>query len=173
MPLSREQKQEILNKLEDGLKKSNSAVFVNFSKISVDKLKNLRKSFREKNIYFMVAKKTLINIILKKLGLNINLKEAEGSNALAFGYEDEVATAKILYGFSKEKNNDGFKIVGGILDGSIISQEEVLRLAKLPTKEELYQKVASSIASPISGFVNVLQGNIRNLIFVLNTISQK
>jgi len=63
--------------------------------------------------------------------------------------------------------------LGGILEGKFLSKEEVLALAKLPSKQELYAKVVGSLNAPISGFVNVLAGNIRGLVNVLKAIEEK
>jgi len=85
--------------------------------------------------------------------------------AVAFAGGDEVAPAKITYTYSKK--NDKFAIVGGILEGKEISDIMVKSLASLPGREELYAKIVGSLASPLSGMVNVLAGNIRGLVNVL------
>jgi large subunit ribosomal protein L10 len=92
--------------------------------------------------------------------------------ALVFSYEDEIAPAKIIAKFKKEfeKKLDFF---GGILEGKFITESEMSELASLPSREELYAKVVGSINSPISGFVNALAGNIRNLVYTLSAIKDK
>ncbi|MDO8265140.1 MAG: 50S ribosomal protein L10, partial [Candidatus Parcubacteria bacterium] len=86
---------------------------------------------------------------------------------------DEVMPAKIAYQFSQKNAN--LKILGGLIEsqrGSLLGTEQVIELAKLSSKEELLARLVGSIAAPMSGFANVLQGNIRNLVYVLNAIKK-
>ncbi len=75
---------------------------------------------------------------------------------------------KLVKGFSKKHEDIEFQ--GGILEGQIIDIEELKKLADLPSREELLAKVVGSLNAPISGFVNVLAGNLRGLVNVLNAI---
>jgi large subunit ribosomal protein L10 len=73
----------------------------------------------------------------------------------------------------KKINKDKISFVGGMLDGKFISGDEVESLANLPSKKELYAQMVGSLNAPISGFVNVLAGNIRGLVNVLKAINEK
>lgn len=90
---------------------------------------------------------------------------------IIFSYEDEIAPAKILKDFQKEHKI--LKISGGILERNFIELNEVLKLANLPSKQELIAKVIGGINAPISGFVNVLAGNLRNFVCVLQAIEKQ
>jgi len=83
---------------------------------------------------------------------------------------DEVAAPKIIAKMAKI--NENLKIKGGLLGTEILNEEQMMNLAKLPSKEELLAKLVGSLNAPINGFVNVLAGNIRGLVNVLNAISQ-
>jgi len=124
----------------------------------------LRKELRGQGIDLKVIKKTLINIALKDAGVNMNVKEMEGQIALAISQEDEVMAAKIVA--KAAKANENLKIVGGILGKDALSKEEIIALSKLPSKEELLAKFVGTINAPVSGFVNVLAGNLRGLVNV-------
>jgi len=76
--------------------------------------------------------------------------------------------AKIISGFSKEHNK--LKVLGGLMDDKALTVEEIKELAKIPSREELLAKLVWSIKSPVSGFVNVLSGNIRNLLLIFKQI---
>lgn len=84
---------------------------------------------------------------------------------LAFGFEDEIMPARLVYQLSR--NVEGLKILGGFIENEFKDAEEIIKLAQLPSRIELLAKLAGSVASPISGLVNVLQGNIKGLITVL------
>jgi large subunit ribosomal protein L10 len=85
-----------------------------------------------------------------------------------------VAPAKALGTFRKDKDKEGrIFFLGGILEGKLLSKKEVEALSELPSKNELYARLVGSINAPISGFVNVLAGNLRNLVNVLKAIEEK
>ena len=72
------------------------------------------------------------------------------------------------YNFSLK--NENLKILGGFLENQLRNMEEIIILAKIPSKQELLAKFIGSIKAPMSGFVNVLQGNIKGLVYVLSQI---
>jgi large subunit ribosomal protein L10 len=168
---TKKQKEVIVKDLAEKLGKIKAAVFADYTGMSVAKLTELRRKLREKNVEVKVAKKTLIDIAAKKAGMEkINTKEMAGQVAVIMGYDDEVAPAKTIYEF--DKKGEQIKFLGGILENNFIDAQGVLSLAKLPTKQELLAKAVGSIAAPLSGMVNVLQGNLRGLVQVLSQIKK-
>lgn len=148
--------------------KQKSIVFADFSKVKVKDMTSLRKKAKKENCELKVAKKTLIAKVFEEKGIKAEPKKLSGEIALGFGYQDEVAPFKIFYDFSK--GNENLKILGGILGTDFLAKERAMELAQLPSKQELMGKMVGSIASPLSGFVSVLQGNIRGLVYVLSRI---
>jgi large subunit ribosomal protein L10 len=169
--LNKEQKKQIVKDLVDKFKTAKSVVFVDFKGLEMKKMTELKKELKKAGIDFKVTRKTLMNIALKNAGLEADAKKMEGQIAISISHEDEVAPAKIISTFAKK--NEGLKIAGGILGIKVMSIEEVKALAKLPSKEEMLAKLVGTINAPISGFVNVLAGNIRGLVQVLKGISEK
>lgn len=174
MPKNKDQKKEILSNLKEKIKNSKSMVFAGFNALGVKDNESLRDQLRNEKSEYYVAKKTLLNRALKDNSLDINVRDFDGKVAAIFSYEDEVAPAKIIGNFrkNKEKENKIF-FLGGILEGKLLSKEQVESLAKLPSKHELYAKMVGSLNAPISGFVNALAGNLRNLVNVLKAIEEK
>ncbi len=168
MPLSRSQKQKIVEDLKDKLSRQKAVIFTNIQGLKVKNLTELRKKLRKEEIDYKMVKKTLFKIALPKNFSEFNLKEKEGEIAAAFDYKDEVSPAKILYQFSRA--NENLKIIGGIIGGKFFQKEEVLFLAKLPPREQLLAKLVGTINAPIAGFVNVLQGNIKSLLYLLSNL---
>jgi len=165
MPLTKEQKQKIVEELKEKIDRQKSMVFVAVEGLKAADIFDLRKKLGEADCQLQVIKKTLTDIAFKKEKLEFNIKELEGQFALVFGFGDEVSPAKIAYQFSL--GNKNLKILGGFFEDKFRSAEEIIALAKIPSKQELFAKVVGSISSPISGFVNVLQANIKGLIYVL------
>jgi len=91
--------------------------------------------------------------------------------AMAFGKDDEVSAAKEVDLFAKK--HEALEVLAGILDSRMVDAGTVKRLAALPSKEMLYGRLVGSIASPLSGMVNVLAGNLRGLVNVLNGYKEK
>lgn len=172
MAKSKEQKQSILTGIKDELQGMKSAIFVNFFGIKVKEINELRRKCREEKVNYVVTKKTLLKKALAERGLEgIDQSGLSGEVAAVFGQADEVAPAKIISEFAKK--HEQMKVIGGVLEGKLIDAAMVKSLASLPSKQELLAKMVGSISSPLSGFVNVLQGNLRGLVQVLNAIKDK
>ena len=174
MPKNKIQKQEILRNLSEKFKKSKSVVFAGFNALSVKDNEKLRDQLRKENSEYYVAKKTLINIAFKDQMAELNVRGMDGKLAAIFSYEDEVAAAKILGNFRKDKDKEArVFFLGGILENKLLSQEEVTALSNIPSRQELYGRLVGTMNAPISGFVNALAGNLKNLVYVLKAIEEK
>lgn len=172
MAISKQKKEEVVQDLKEALDNAKIIIFTDFKGVNVKDMTSLRRKVRKSGGKYLVAKKTLINIALKDKKLDIvNPSELEGQIGIAFGDTDSVSTSKAIYEIQKEGGM--LKILNGIMTGRVLSAEEVIQFAQLPTREVLLAQVVRSIKSPVSGFVNVLTGNIRALVQVLNAISQK
>lgn len=174
MPKNKIQKQEILRNLSEKFKKSKSVVFAGFNALTVKDNEILRDQFRKENSEYYVAKKTLMNLAFKDQINDLNVRSMDGKLAAIFSYEDEIAPAKIIANFRKDKEKtDKIFFLGGILENKLLSKAEMEALSQLPSKLELQAKLVGSLNAPISGFVNVLAGNLRSLVGALKAISEK
>ncbi|MCB9799045.1 50S ribosomal protein L10 [Candidatus Nomurabacteria bacterium] len=171
MAKTRQQKQETAERLQTGIASAKSVVFANYQGLTVSAMEELRSKCREQGIEVLAAKKTLVKRALADNGMDVDIKAFEGSVAAFMGMSDEVAPAKVVNDFAK--TNELVTIFGGVLEGAYIQQEKVKALASLPSKEELYAKIVGSINAPVSGFVNVLAGNLRGLVTALNAIKDQ
>lgn len=166
--LTKEQKQKVVEDLKEKIAQQKSMVFVAVEGLKAKELFDLRKKLKAEDCLLIVAKKTLLDIVFKKKKLDFAPKKLEGQLALIFGFKDELSPAKIAYQFSL--GNKNLKILAGFFEDKFRDVEETIALAKIPAKEELLARIVGSISAPISGFVNVLQGNIRNLIYIISQI---
>ena len=144
---------------------------MNYCGLTVSEDTELRKQMREAGVKYMVAKNTFTRIAAKEAGIEGLDGMLENNTALAFAAEDPVAPAKIAYEFSKK--HEKLEIKGGLLNGAVIGTDEIKALADLPSREELLAKLVGSMQAPISGFVNVLHGTLRNFVYVLDAIRDK
>lgn len=166
-------KAAVVEEMKEKLQSAQGAVFVGFSGLSVADVTKLRRKFREGGVEYKVVKNTLTRIAADELGFNDLDAVLEGPTAIAYSVEDTVAPAKILKDFIKETKTEALTVKAGIADGQVIDAAAVEALASLPSREELLAKLVGSMQAPISGLVNVLQGNIRNMVYVLDAVRAK
>lgn len=169
MPKTKEQKQSIVKALSDKMRGAKSAIVFKHEGLPVSVTHELRDRCRAENVEVFATKKTLLQLALEDQGIkDADVKSFEGGIAIAISQNDEVAAAKILKEFAKKYDKLEFR--GGVLEGKVITLEQVIRLSNIPSKLELLAKLVGSLKSPISGFVTVLKGNLRGLVCVLNAI---
>lgn len=168
--ITRKQKEDLVNDNTDKFKKQKIAVFTDFHGVSVTKLQQLRRQLRKGGAEYKVTRKTLIDRALAEAGISTRTKELKGEIGITFGYEDETGITKVLIKFRKE--NETFKILGGILGNKILSEKDVVAFSRLPSREILLAQVVGAMQGPIKGLVTVLNGNLRNLVVVLNKIKK-
>ncbi|TAK95406.1 50S ribosomal protein L10 [Patescibacteria group bacterium] len=168
--LTKDQKKKIVVELTEQVKKAKALVFVDYKGVSVKDISELKRELRKEGVLMKVTRKTLFDIALRESGIELSTKQMEGQVAMTVSEQDEVAPAKILAKFSK--GNDKLKILGGVLEAKVLSAEDVKALAKLPSKDEMLAKLVGTINAPVSGFVNVLAGNLRGLVQVLKAVSE-
>lgn len=166
-----EQKKAVVAELSERLKGSVAGVLVNYKGITVADDTKLRKDLREAGVKYTVVKNTLLKRAAEDAGIEGLDPVLGGTTALATSEEDYVAAAKILCEYAEKNKN--FEIKSGYVDGGVLGVDEIKDLAKLPSKEVLVAKALGGLNAPISGFVTVLNGNIRGLACVLNAIAEK
>lgn len=172
MPKTKSQKQEMMQNLEDLFNKTKSVVLIDYFGLKVKEINQLRRLLKDVGCQYLVAKKTLLKRTLDKLGKGVEeLDKFVGGIGVIFGISDEVSPAKISVQFNKD--HEKMRIHGGILEGKLIDAQMVRNLAKLPSREQLTAQLVWTIKSPLSGLANVLQGNIRNLVYALEAIKSK
>jgi large subunit ribosomal protein L10 len=142
-----------------------SVVFVHYRGLSSNNINALRQKIREADGEMFIFKNTLLRIAFDNKDLSQTLT---GPTAAIFAYKDEVAPLKIVVDFAK--NLDLPELTAGYFDQRFLNADQINQLAKLPGKLELRAKLIGSLNAPLYGIVNVLQGNIRKLVYVLNAV---
>ena len=165
------QKQELVRNLAEQLKNSAAGVLIDYKGITVEQDTKLRNEFRKAGVKYSVIKNTMLKLAAKEAGIDGLEDVLNGTTSLAICESDLVAPAKTLMGFSK--TCDCLKAKAGFVEGKVISDQQVIALAKLPAKEVLIAQVLGGFNAPIAGFANVLNANIRGLVVALNAIAQK
>lgn len=142
-----EEKKAVVASLVEKIKNSPAGVLVDYKGINVEDDTKLRKQLREAGVEYAVIKNTLIRFAAKELGFDWD-ENLHGTTALAISTTDDVvAPAKILADFAKTHEN--FNLKAGYLEGKVIGEDEVKKIAAMPSKEVLIAQVLYSFNFPI------------------------
>lgn len=153
-------KQEAVQVVTAKLRESASTVVADYRGLNVAQVTELRKQLREAGIEFQVLKNTLVRRATAEAGLTDLDQVLTGPTAIAFSAEDAVAPAKILSDFAKK--NDALKVKGGVVEGQVVSTEQIKALADLPSREGL-----------LSMLLSVLQAPMRNFALAVKAVAEK
>lgn len=156
-----EAKEAVVSEVKEKLSKANSIVLVDYKGITVEDVTELRKRFREAGIEYKVYKNTLFKRAAKETGCDSLHEYLQGTIAVAFGYEDVVAPAKAINQFIKDHPKSPITIKGGLVEGTLMNDNQIKALGDLPSKDVL-----------LAMLLGALQGSIRNLAYVLDTIRE-
>jgi large subunit ribosomal protein L10 len=171
MALTREQKQEIVERYERSLAKAPHAFLVSYQGIKVNDVTELRARVRAVGGDYEVVKNTLALRAIEGKPLAALSATFTGAIAVVFTESDAVAVAKTLTEFAKTVPQIVFR--GGIVDGRPIAANEVEQIAKLPSREELIAKLLFLLQSPIARLVRTLSAIPRELVVVLDQIGKQ
>ena len=166
--LTKSQKEGIIAELKEAMKQNKVLVMADYRGLTVQDIRELKNEVREIGGKMQVAKKTLLNIVLEDAGIDFDTRSFSGPLVFIFGPE-ETAVPKKIWKYSRK--NENLKIEGAILENKVLSSEETVALAKLPSKEELLAKLVGTIQAPVSGLVNVMAGPMRSMVYALKAIS--
>lgn len=169
----RPEKQAAVASLKEQLSTAKGVVLTGYKGLTVAQDMKLRAKFREAGVSYHVVKNTMLRIAANETGLEGLDPVLNGTTAIAVSADDAVAPAKVIYDFIKEnklEKTEVLTIKAGVVEGKIVGVDEVKALASLPSREVLIAKLLGSMQAPISGMVNVLQGTIRNMVYVLDAI---
>jgi large subunit ribosomal protein L10 len=145
---------------------SKSIAVVDYRGLKVSQATQLRRSVRKAGGKFVVTKNTLFSIAFGHSDLKL-----EGLSAFIFSQSDEISAIKAVADFSKNPVNAGIPVFKlGFLSDRILSKDEVIALASLPSKQVLVAQTLGSLNSPLYRLVNVLNGNISKLVRTLDAI---
>src|SRR5208337_513030 len=165
MAISKAKKSEKVKVLAKELETSTTAIIGTFSKLTAAKDHQLRRVIREAGGKYRVVKNKLAAISGTGTQVEAALKGLHGVNSVAFTAGDPVALAKVFAKWAGENAEFQFKL--GIVDGKLLTAEEVKALATMPGKEELFSKLLFLINAPAQRLATVINATGRDLAVVL------
>lgn len=159
--------------IKEKLSTTKGAVLTNYRGLTVAQDTKLRRKLREAGVEYRVFKNTMTRIAAKEAGIEGLDPYLEGPTAIAISYTDPVAPAKIISDFVKENKLQALEVKAGLVEGKVIDANGVKALSNLPPREVLIAQVLAGFQAPIAGFVNVLSGTMRNLVYALEAVRKQ
>ncbi len=149
-----EAKKGLVEELKAKLDGAQAGVLVDYRGITVEEDTALRKAMREAEIDYTVVKNTLLNFAIKGTDIESISAFLEGPSALAVSKSDPVAPARVIGEFIDK--HDKLTIKTGFMDGRVIDVDEIVKISKLPSREEMLAKAFGSMKAPISNLARVI-----------------
>lgn len=142
------QKKEEVSKLAEQMKDAKLILLTDYRGINVTDDTTLRRDLRSSGAKYNIIKNNITKRALAECGIEGLEEKLEGPTAVVISSEDYLEPSKIIYKFSKD--NDFYKIKGGVVDGKVMTAEEIITLAKLPSRETLLSMLAGALLGNIS-----------------------
>ena len=142
------QKEEEVNSLAEKIQNAKLVLFADYRGINVEDVTKIRADLRKSNSEYKIVKNNISRRALAKCNIEGLDNIVEGPTAVIIGNEDYLAPAKAIYEYTKE--HDFYKIKGGVVEGKVMTAEEIITLAKLPSRETLIGMLAGGLLGTIS-----------------------
>jgi large subunit ribosomal protein L10 len=170
--MPRADKVEQVEALTDKLKTARAAVLTDYRGLTVGQLQDLRGRLRAQDVEYRVVKNTLARRAAVESGHPEFQDLLKGPVAIAFGYEDIGAPARLLAEFVRQTRLR-VDVVGGLVEGRVMSPDQVRRTADLPPREVLLAQLLGALQSPIAQLVGTIQAPLQQLVGLLEAYREK
>ena len=171
MAISRQQKEELVEQYKKWLIESDGLILTHYHGLSVNAISDLRRDIRESGGEFHIIKNTLAKRAFEESGREWKKDVFIGPTALGVSYQNPSGLAKVIKNFSKEFGT--IEIKSGYLAERLMTVEEIVTLAELPTMEVMRAKLLSTILAPASQLVRTLAEPGRQVAAVIKSYSEK
>lgn len=167
----RPEKVQQVDVLRERLRGTAAAIFTDYRGLNVREISQLRAKLREAGVEYKVVKNTLLHRAAQDLGVEGLPPYLQGPTAVAFSRTDPVAPAKILLDYIRLMKK--LDIKAGLIEGRLMTADQLKRLADLPAKAQLLASVLGAMQAPLAGLVGVLTGLQRNVVYAFNQIRKQ
>ena len=165
------QKEKIVEEMTDKFSRASSIFLVDFTGMDVNSITELRRNFRESNIEYRILKNTLAKISFQHAGIEGMEEYLKGVNGYAISYDDPTLPVKIL---DKNKEfKEKLKLKAALFEGKVIGSDQVVAIAKLPSRTEMLGQLVSMLNSPMTKLAGTLTASILKLVNVIKSLEEK
>jgi large subunit ribosomal protein L10 len=165
-------KTEVVASLQEKLGRAEFNILTDFKGLKVAEITRLRRELKEAGAELAVVKNTLLKLAAAETETAALEKSLVGPTAIVFGYQNPVEIAKILTKYAKDKP-DNFILKAGVLGNSVLTEQDLVALAKLPPREVLLAKLLGALQGVPTSLVSVLSGILQKLLYTLKAIEEQ
>ena len=169
--MNRTEKEEVITKVREKFSEAKIGVLTSYRGMTVAEMTDLRKRLREASVEYRVIKNNLAKIASEGTPVEPLREHFTGPTAIALSFDDVVAPAKILNNATKDFKK--LEILAGSMDGNLLNKDEIVRIASLPSRDELLGMFLRVMQAPVTGFATVLSAPLRDLMGVLNAVKDQ
>jgi len=164
--MNKTEKQELVTELKTKIKGAKALYYTDFTGLNVKRMTELRRRFRKAGVDYVVIKNTLALRAINESGLTGT--RLRGPTGVVVS-KDPVTAAKLLTDFAKE-NDQKPAVKGGLLDGAVIDEKQVKKLASMPSREQMLADLGAGLQSPMAAFVGALNGMFYMMVGALEAL---
>lgn len=165
-----EAKKVLVEEITEKIKAAKSVVLVDYNKLTVAEVSELRNKCKKAGCEYKVYKNTLVRKALNELGFDQFDADLNGPTAVTFG-SDETAAAKVMVAASKDYDGK-ITLKSAFVDNAYVDKNGVKALATMPSKEELVAKMLGSMQAPLANFAGVLSNLLGGIVRVLDGVAK-
>jgi large subunit ribosomal protein L10 len=162
MKMNRAKKDEVVEQLIARLEQSPNLYLTDFTGLAVKPMTDLRRRLREAGVGYTVVKNSLVLRAFESASVKGLEDVVSGPTAVVFAGEEPVTAARLLAQFKKD--HEQLTLKAGLVEGRRLEAEEIIRLATLPSRQELLGQLAGAMQAPLQGFVGVLSGLLQQFV---------
>jgi large subunit ribosomal protein L10 len=166
--MRRNEKEKIIQELTEKLQRAQGIYIADYSGLDVASLTELRRKLASASVEFLVVKNTLARLAAEQAGVPEMNAYLEGPTSFALGYDDAVVPARVLADFIRKHEKPSIRT--GLLEGRLLTAEQVAGVATLPSRDQLLAKIAGLAQSPLQGFMSRCQGMLQKLVATLDAL---
>jgi len=172
--LTRTEKEKLIEEISELWENSKGIVFYNFEKMQANEAVEFRKEIKNSNLRASVLKNTLLKKGAENAGIEITEKEKGiflRQTGIVYSSEDPLVPCRVIYSFFRKSGKPVIK--GGYIDGRFLSPNDVFELAEIPSKEAVYQRLASTLNAPVGKLAVALNAILSKLVYAINEVKIK
>jgi large subunit ribosomal protein L10 len=163
-------KQDAVNKIKEHFREVGDFIFTDFRGLNVPQITELRNTLRGNEADYRVLKNNYTKIAMRELGLPDTSEYLFGPTAVAMIKSDPGTVAKAIVNFARDSS---VKIKGGLIEGKVLSFEEVKALSDLPSRDQLLAMLLSAMKAPVQNLASGLNGLMQKLVLTVKAVGDK
>jgi len=170
--MKRSEKEQIIASVKEKVERAQGMYFADFTGVTVEQVNELRREFRKSKIDYQVVKNTLARKALESVtGFDKVYDKLVGHTAIAFGYDDPVAPAKIIKKFRDKHNKLTLKAC--VIEKQVFDGSQLDEIARMASRPELIAGILGTLQAPVAGVVGTINAVLANLVYAVDAIEKK